>query len=200
MKSLLQLHSSLFADNSVSRQISDKLVAQLRENKEVNQVITRNLAEAAIPHLDATWITALTTAAEERTAEQQQMVDYSDKLIAEIQTADVVVIGAPMYNFGVPTVLKAWFDHIARAGVTFTYTDKGPEGLLTGKVAYVVTTRGGIHKDASTDTQVPFLKNILGFVGIQDVHIIYAEGLNMGEEQREKGFAEAKQAIEKLVA
>lgn len=200
MKNILQIHSSLFAENSASRQIGDDVVAKISENNEIKQVVSHNLAEENTPHLDANWIAALNTQASDRTAEQQQMVDFSDKLIAEVKAADILVIGAPMYNFSVPSVLKAWFDHITRAGVTFTYTSEGQKGLLSGKTAYVVTTRGGLHKDQPSDSQIPFIKTILGFVGIDDVHVIYAEGLNMGDEYRDKGFADAQQTIEQLVA
>ena len=199
MKNILQIHSSLFAENSASRELADDLVAKIRKHEGQINVTTHNLAEKGVPHLDGAWIQALATPMEERTPEQQQMVDYSDKLIAEVQAADVLVIGAPMYNFSVPSVLKAWFDHITRAGVTFQYTNEGPKGLLTGKTAYVVTTRGGLHKDKPTDSQVPFIKTILSFVGITDVHVIYAEGLNMSG-YREKGFAKAREEIARLVA
>ena len=200
MKKVLQIQSSLFTENSASRQLAEDLVAKMREHGDIFDENRRNLAEEGVPHLDAAWIQALSTPTEGRTSEQRKMVDYSDQLINEVMVADVLVIGAPMYNFSVPSVLKAWFDHITRAGVTFQHSSEGPKGLLTGKTAYVITTRGGLHKDKPTDNQVPFIKTILSFIGIHDVHVIYAEGLNMSGGHREKGFAEAKETIDRLVA
>ncbi|MFC1747687.1 FMN-dependent NADH-azoreductase [Pseudomonadota bacterium] len=165
-----------------------------------SHIVQRDLSSEGVPHLDGSWITALGTEADQRTDEQKQQASYSDQLIAEVQAADALVIAAPMYNFSVPSVLKAWFDHIARAGVTFTYTDEGPKGLLIGKTAYVITTRGGLHKDKSSDSQVPFIQNILGFIGIDDIRVIYAEGLNMGGDARDKGLAEARESIHQLAA
>ena len=119
-------------------------------------------------------------------------VALDDALIAEVQAADVIVLGVPMYNFGVPVQLKNWIDAIARNGVTFRYTANGPEGLVKGKKVYVALARGGRYRGSAADTQVPYLKTVLGFLGITDVHFIYAEGLNMGPEAAAQGFAEAE--------
>lgn len=116
-------------------------------------------------------------------------------LIAEVQAANVLVLGVPMYNFGISSQLKNWIDAVARNGVTFRYTEKGPEGLLTGKRAFVGLARGGCYRGTDTDSQVPYLKTVLGFLGITDVHFVYAEGLNMGEEAVRKGFAQAEADI-----
>ena len=123
-----------------------------------------------------------------------------DALIAQVQAADAIVLGVPMYNFGIPVQLKSWLDAIARAGVTFRYTENGPEGLLKGKKAYIAFARGGKYRGTEADTQVPYLKTILGFLGITDVHFIYAEGLNMGEEATKQGFAEAEADIAAALA
>ncbi len=120
------------------------------------------------------------------------------KLIAEVKAADTLVIAAPMYNFTIPTQLKNWFDLIARAGVTFKYTEAGVQGLIEGKKAVVITTRGGIHKDSATDNVTPYLKTILGFVGITEVEFVYAEALNMGEEPAAKGIESAKSQLEAI--
>ncbi len=200
MTTVLQIHSSLFGEDGASRRISDDLVTRIGENLSINQIIKHDLAQEQTPHLDAEWIAALNTPVEQRSPEQQRRVDFSDRLISEVKQADILVIGAPMYNFSVPSVLKAWFDHITRAGVTFTYAEGQQRGLLTGKTAYVVSTRGGLHKDKPTDAQIPFIKTILNFIGIDDIHVIYAEGLNMGGEHRDQGFANAQKAIEDLVA
>ena len=132
-------------------------------------------------------------APEDRTPEQQAAVAYSDELIEEIKHAQTIVLGVPMYNFSVPSTLRAYFDHIARAGVTFRYTSAGPEGLLQGKRAYVFVTRGGLYADG-TDTQTPYLRQFLGFVGIEP-QFVYAEGLAMGEEARQQSLAAARHAI-----
>ena len=126
------------------------------------------------------------------------MVDYSDALIEELRSADTIVFAVPMYNFSVPSTLRAYFDHIARAGVTFRYTATGPEGLIKGKKAYVFITRGGIMS-ADADTQTPYLKQFLGFIGITDVEFFHAEGLAYGDEVREKSLGSARQAIANLL-
>ncbi len=200
MKNILRIDSSLFAEASVSQQLADELIATLKQQYGEISLVTRDLGETHIPHIDGNWISALSTDETQRTPEQKQIAAFANELVSEIQQADIVVIGAPMYNFSVPSVLKAWFDHITQAGVTFSYTSKGPEGLLTGKTAYVITTRGGLHKDKPSDTQVPYIKNILQFIGINDTHIIYAEGLNMGGDHRQHGIAQARQTIQIVAA
>lgn len=198
MKSLLHIDSSVFSENSVSRQLALELIEKLQGDVPSINVTHRSLVDDEIPHINGQWMEALATDEEKRSEKQQAMVAYSDRLIEEVQQADVLVLGAPMYNFTVPSTLKAWFDHIARAGVTFSYTSSGPQGLLKNKTAYVIATRGGIHKDAASDNVVPLVKTFLGFIGIEDVHFIYAEGLTMS--QRDQGLAEARQAIEKVAA
>lgn len=123
-----------------------------------------------------------------------------DALIAEIQAHDTLVLGVPMYNFGVPVQLKSWIDAIARSDVTFRYTANGPEGLLTGKTVYVALARGGLYRDTAHDSQVPYLTSVLGFLGMTDVHFIYAEGLAMGPEAAEKAFAQAEADLNAALA
>ncbi len=200
MKNILRIDSSLFQENGVSSQLADELISELGKRASDFNVVTRSLSHDRVPHIDADWINAHSTAEDQRDEGQRNKVAYSRELINEVQNADALVIGAPMYNFSVPSVLKAWFDHITQAGVTFTYTSEGPHGLLTGKTAYVITTRGGQHKDKPTDTQIPFIKTILNFIGINDVHVIYAEGLNMGDGARDQGLADARQSINQLLA
>ncbi len=187
---VLYVESSIFGAQGVSSQLAADLLQQLRSQSPDVVVTERQLRSDTIPHFDASTIGAIT----------EGKATLADELIAEVQAADTLIIGAPMYNFGVPTQLKAWFDHIARAGVTFRYTANGAEGLLKNKRAYVITSRGGIHKDSVSDAEVPFLRNILGFVGITDVTFIYAEGLNMGDEYRENGISAAKEQIAVLAA
>lgn len=198
MAKLLQINSSLFGDNGNSSALANEFVQRWKATNPAGEVTIRDFAKEPVPHLDATRVQALFSPAEGRTAEQQAVLDYSDKIIAEIQEADVIVIGVPLYNFGVPSTLKAYFDHIARAGVTFKYTETGPVGLLNDKPVYIIAARGGVYKGQPSDTQSQFLKSFLEFVGLKDVHFIYAEGLNMG--QKDQAFAAAKIEIEQELA
>jgi FMN-dependent NADH-azoreductase len=159
----------------------------------------RDLARQPHPVLDESALSALFTPAEARTPAQAARVALDDALIAEIQAADVVVLGVPMYNFGVTAQLKNWIDAIARARVTFQYTEKGPVGLLTGKTVYAVLARGGVHRDTERDSQVPYLKSVLGFLGMTDVHFVYAEGLAMGPAAEAQALASARAEIDQLL-
>lgn len=140
------------------------------------------------------------TPAESRSAEQQALVAVSDGLVAELAAADVLVLAVPMYNFGIPSTLKAYFDRVARAGVTFKYTETGPVGLLSGKKAYVLAARGGMYQGTAKDSQTAYLKDFLSFIGIDDVTFVYAEGLNMGDANRAAALAAAEQQIALLTA
>ena len=142
---------------------------------------------------------AFLAAPESRTAEQQAITSYSDALIDELRRADVIVIGLPMYNFGVPSSLKAYIDHIARAGITFRYTAQGPVGLLTGKKVYVFATRGGAYAGTPLDTQTTYVRDFLRFIGIDEVEFVYAEGLSMGDAPKDKALAAANTAIARIV-
>jgi FMN-dependent NADH-azoreductase len=160
----------------------------------------RDLAKAPVPHLDANRFGAFVAKPDERTTEQIAVVGYSDTLVAELKGADVIVLAVPLYNFGIPSTLKAYFDHIARAGVTFRYTDKGPVGLLTGKRAIVFATRGGHYAGTALDSQTPYLRAFLGFVGITDVEFVYAEGLAISEAGREAALSGARSRIDELLS
>jgi FMN-dependent NADH-azoreductase len=131
---------------------------------------------------------------------QLQAVALSEELIGELQVADIIVLGLPMYNFGIPSTLKAWIDHVARAGITFQYTENGPEGLLKGKKAYVIAARGGLYEGSAADTQTPYIKTILGFMGITDVTMVAAEGLNMGDDAKAASLAKAQGELDQLVS
>jgi FMN-dependent NADH-azoreductase len=150
--------------------------------------------------LDEPALGALFTPAEQRTPEQAARVALDDALIAQLQAADAIVLGVPMYNFGVPVQLKTWIDAIARAGVTFRYTANGPQGLVTGKKVYVALARGGLYRDTPADSQTPYLKNVLAFLGMTDVEFIFAEGLAMGAESASRAFADAAAQIDELFA
>ncbi len=196
---ILHIESSIFAEQGVSSQLTRTLVEKLKHSSTGSVVKTRNFAEEPVPHFDADVLQALMTDASERSDAQQSKVDYADQQISDIQWADTLVIGMPMYNFSVPSMLKAWFDYVARAGVTFRYTDQGPVGLLQGKKAFVVATRGGIYKDTQADSQTPFVETFLKFIGIDDIEFIYAEGLNMGDSSKQQAIEQAENQIQ-LVA
>jgi len=163
-------------------------------------VTLRDLAIDPVPHLDGTRVGAFFTPAEQRDAAQQQVIAFSDQLIDEIRAADMVVISAPMYNFGISSNLKAYFDHLARAGVTFKYTENGPVGLLTGKKILVFSTRGGLYDGTTRDTQIPYLREFLSFLGLSDITFVTAEGLAMGEPQKQAALEKARAHVQKLAA
>ncbi|HCG6410454.1 TPA: FMN-dependent NADH-azoreductase [Vibrio parahaemolyticus] len=190
MSRVLALKSSILGDYSQS----NKLVEDFIKNVDQDKLTVRDLAANPLPVLDFAVATAL-RATEDLSQEQQAVVDLSDTLIEEVKAADTLVIAAPMYNFTIPTQLKNWIDLIARAGVTFKYTENGVQGLIEGKKAIVVTTRGGIHKDSPTDNVTPYLRTVLGFVGITDVEFVYAEALNMGEDAASKGISESQSQL-----
>jgi len=200
MSTLLQLNTSMFSAGGQSSRLTEQFVAGWRSRNPGAQLILRDLAREPVPHLDAERFQAFLAKTEERTPRQQALVRYSDELIEELKRADTIVIGLPMYNFGVPSTLKAYFDHIARAGATFRYSEKGPEGLLIGKKAYVFATRGGKYAGTPDDMETGFVRQFLGFVGIEDVEFVYAEGLAISEASKQAGLALAQDAIEQLVA
>lgn len=171
---ILRVDSSARSDGSITRQLTDQLIAR-PDTGARTIVTTRDLARTPPPLLDAAWVGANFTEAAARSAAQRTALALSDELIAELQAADVVVLGVPVYNFGVPAALKAWIDLVARARVTFRYTEHGPEGLLTGKRAYLVFASGGVIAGSATDFASGYLRHMLGFLGIEDVEIIAAD-------------------------
>jgi FMN-dependent NADH-azoreductase len=197
---ILQINASARREGANSTKIANSVAERLKAANPAATFTLRDLAVTPHPVLDEAALGALFTPADQRTAEQNARVALDDALIAEIQAHDTIVLGVPMYNFGVPVQLKAWIDAIARAGTTFRYTATGPEGLLKGKTVYVALARGGLYRDTPNDSQVPYLKAVLGFLGLTDVRFIYAEGLAMGPEAAAKGFAQAEQDIEAALA
>jgi FMN-dependent NADH-azoreductase len=195
---ILQINTSLFSGDGQSTRLAEELVASLREQHPGAGVVVRDLAKDPVPHLDAARFAAFS--AKERTLEQQAVLAYSDGLVEELRRADIVVLGLPMYNFGLPSQLKAYFDHIARAGVTFKYTDKGAVGLLTGKKAYVLAARGGLYAGTPADTQTPYVRDFLAFLGMADIEFIYAEGLAISAESRGRALAAAQAGVRRLAA
>lgn len=198
MSKVLVLKSSILAGYSQSNQLADFYAEEARAKG--NEVTVRDLAAEPIPVLDGELVGALRPSDAPLTPRQQEALALSDVLIAELQAHDTVVIAAPMYNFNIPTQLKNYFDLIARAGVTFRYTEAGPEGLVKGKRAVILSSRGGIHKDTPTDLLTPYVKLFLGFIGITDVNFVFAEGIAYGPEVATQAANDAKDAIKQMVA
>lgn len=201
MTTLLQIKASISHDQGLSSQLANNFVAAYRKSHPHAKVLVREVASAEpVPHLNGERFGAFIAKPEARTDAQHAVVAYSDALIDELKRADIVVIGLPMYNFGVPSQLKAYFDHIARAGVTFKYTATGPVGLLTGKKVYVFAARGGLYAGSPLDTQTGYVRDFLAFLGMRDVQFVYAEGLAVSPESREAGLAKAAAEIASLAA
>ena len=197
---ILQINASARREGANSTRVAERIVARLQAANPGAALTVRDLAVTPHPVLDEAALGALFTPADKRTAEQAARVALDDALIAEIQAHDTVVLGVPMYNFGVPVQLKNWIDAIARVGVTFRYTENGPEGLLKGKQVYLALARGGRYRDTPADSQVPYLKTVLGFLGLTELHFIYAEGLAMGPESSAQGFAQAEADVTAALA
>ena len=192
MSNVLIIESSARQQGSFSRQLTRQFISQWQAARPADQVTVRDLALNPVPHLDANLLGGWMKPEAQRSADEQASLKRSDELTDEVLGADVLVLAAPMYNFAIPSTLKAWLDHVLRAGVTFKYTETGPQGLLTGKKAYVLTARGGLYAGSTSDHQEPYLRQVLAFIGIHDVTFIHAEGLNLGAEFSEKGLAQAK--------
>ncbi len=196
MQRLLRIQSSLFNGQGQSSGLVDSFVKKWQTENPGSTVVTRDLAENPVPHLNQARFQAFLTPPADQTAEQRDVVNYSDTLIQELKDADVIVFGIPMYNFNVPSGLQAWFDHIARAGITFRYTANGPEGLIKGKKVYVIFSRGGIYGEEHSQSR--FVRQILSFIGLDDVEFIYAEGLAMGDTSKADSLAAAELQIAQL--
>ncbi|PKG78984.1 FMN-dependent NADH-azoreductase [Shewanella sp. Actino-trap-3] len=195
MAKVLILKSSILGSYSQSSALVDYLHQQW--SRKGAQITVRDLGSQPVPMLDGELATGL-RGGEDLSERQLSALALSNELVAEIKQHDSIIIAAPMYNFTIPTTLKNWIDFIARVGVTFSYTATGPVGLIEGKRAIIVTTRGGVHKDGATDHVVPYLTTLLGFIGINHVETIYAEALNMGPDAAEAGISQAKLAIDEL--
>lgn len=199
---ILHLDSGLFPGQSVSRALAAKLVQRLQVIHPDSAVVYRDLAERAPAHLDAAILLAAGKPEAERSDFEQEQLRLSQVLLDELLAADVIVIGAPMYNLTIPSQLKAWFDRVLQAGKTFRYTANGSEGLLQGKRAFIVSSRGGIYSSgpaAAADHQESYLRTVLAFIGITDVQVIRAEGVNMGDTPRAQALAQAETSIAGVV-
>ncbi|CDF85398.1 FMN-dependent NADH-azoreductase [Pseudomonas sp. QL9] len=195
MSRVLVIESSARQQGSVSRQLTAEFIANWRAAHPADEIKVRDLAVEQVPHLDADLLGGWMKPAAEQSETERAALQRSNLLTDELLAADVLVLAAPMYNFAIPSTLKSWLDHVLRAGVTFKYTETGPQGLLTGKRAYVLTTRGGVYAGGPLDHQEPYLRQAMAFIGIHDVTFVHAEGLNMGGEFADKGLAKAREQL-----
>jgi len=196
MTTILHIESSSHYEGSTTREIGEFLINQLQESHHESRIIERDLVKQPVPHITPQMVAALGQ------PDSQELV-LSNQLIDELFSADIVVIEAPMYNFSIPSVLKAWIDHVTRAGRTFTYAGGAPKGLVTGKKAILILGRGGVYSEGPAkvmDYQEPYLRTILDFIGITDVQTIYIEGLGMGPEKVAEALHLARQTIATIIA
>ncbi|WP_340680053.1 NAD(P)H-dependent oxidoreductase [Paraglaciecola sp.] len=200
MKNILVVNSSLSSENGNSNKLTSKLVTRLTSEHNGLNVVERNLNEMNIPHLTMEEMVAWRTDKTARTSAQAAQASLSDTLIAELQQADAVIIGMPMYNFGVPSTFKAWIDRVARAGITFKYTETGPQGLLSNKKVYLLAARGGKYAGTPKDSQSQYLKDVLGFIGLSDIEFVYVEGLAMGDDAAQSAWSFAEKELDRLSA
>lgn len=196
---ILLVTSSILGEHGQSNALASHLRERVGTRDDL-AVTHRDLATEALPHLEFEELSSWQVPPAERSPRQRELAQHSDTLIEELQSHDVLVLAVPMYNFGIPSQLKSWFDRVMRAGTTFRYTEQGPEGLVKGKRAVILAARGGQYAGTELDSQTPHLKAMLGMIGIGDVSVVFAEGLAMGEGRREAALKEARQAIDGLVA
>ena len=201
MSNILVLNSSVLGHASVSRVLVEEAVSRLTDVDPGATIVHRDLGAEPIPHLTAATVAGVR--GEPVTDAQLTARTLSNDLIAELRDADTIVIGAPMYNFSISTGLRAWFDHVLRAGETFSYSEAGPQGLLKGKRVIVIESRGGLYSEGpakAIDFQEPYLRQLLGFMGLTDVAFIHAEKIGFGSDAREAAFSAAKGKINAVVA
>ncbi|MCT8341800.1 FMN-dependent NADH-azoreductase [Photorhabdus kleinii] len=200
MSKVLVLKSSIMAQHSHTNQMADFFIEKWQTNHADDRIKIRDLAAQPIPVLDNELVHALRPSGNEMTVRQKEALALSDELIAELQDNDIIVITAPMYNFHIPTQLKNYFDLIARAGVTFRYTENGPEGLLKGKRVIILTSRGGIHKDGSSDLLVPYLRLFLSFIGLTDIEFVFTEGVALGPDAANQAQQTAREVLQAIAS
>jgi len=197
---ILHIDSSALGDNSISRQLTAEITRQLKEANPAAKVTYRDVAASAPAHLSGEILAANFIDASAWNETQREQKALSDVILNEFLAADTVVVGAPMYNFSVPSQLKSWIDRIVLAGKTFKYTETGPQGLVHGKTVIIASTRGGKHGDSPSDHQESYLRTVFGFIGVTDVRFVRAEGVNMGPEVKDAAMAAARGQIAGLAA
>ncbi|MGU7778624.1 FMN-dependent NADH-azoreductase [Burkholderia sp. PU8-34] len=203
MTTILHINSSIRSAGSVSRQLSSEFVSKWKTTNPNDVVIERDLANDPVPHLTEEMMAAFFTPADQHSPEQSRTIELADGLVEELFRADVIVLGAPMYNFSISSALKAWIDHVTRAGLTFSYSDTGPVGLVTGKKVYLFTASGGVYSEGPAQAmnfQETYLRAVLGFIGLTDITVVRAEGLAMGEPSVDAALKHGREAIVELVA
>lgn len=199
MANILVVESSARREGSVSRRLAEEFIQRWLAANPADQIVVRDVAAQPLPHLDMHLLGGWMKPAAEQSAEEQAADARSRALIAELQAADVLVLSTPMYNFGIPSTLKAWLDHVLRAGMTFRYSENGPVGLLEGKRGVVISARGGVYAGTAIDFVEPYLQQALKFIGITEVECVHAEGMNLGESAAASGVAQARSSLEAIV-
>ena len=201
---LLHIDSGILGTASVSRQLTSAVVAHYRATQPGVEVVSRDLIAAPLSHLNGEQIFAAGADASQRSPQMQATLEESQKVLEEFLNADVIVVGAPMYNFGIPSQLKAWIDRIAVRGKTFAYTEQGPKGLAGGKTVIIASARGGFYgagsPAAGMDHQESYLRTVFGFLGVTDVRFVRAEGLNVSPENKQKALEAAERDLVQLIA
>lgn len=200
MSNVLVVKTSILGPYSQSSKLIDEFVSGFTAKHPAASVVVRDIGAEPLPFLDGELVGGLRGGDAELTTRQQDAANLSDTLIAELKAADYVVVAVPMYNFGIPVQLKSWFDLVCRAGVTFSYSETGPKGHITGKKVLVVTTTGGAHRNTATDLALAHAQAVLNFIGMTDTTVAYAESLNMGPDAQEKGLASARETIKAFLA
>lgn len=203
MTTILHINSSIRSAGSVSRRLSSEFLSRWKAAHPGDVVIERDLANDPVPHLTEQMMGAFFTPVDQHSAEQARTIALADALVDELRRADVIVLGAPMYNFSISSALKAWIDHVTRAGVTFSYSETGPVGLVTGKKVYLFTASGGVYSEGPAQAmnfQETYLRAVLGFIGLTDITVVRAEGLAMGEPAVDAALTQGQRAIAELVA
>ena len=196
---ILAIQSGIFGDNSNSTKLVAQIATQMKQLHPDAELTHRDLTAQPLPYFDAEMAMALSTPAAEQTEAQVALANLSSQLVDEVKNADILIIGVPMYNFGIPAQLKSWIDLICRAGLTFNYTATGPVGLLADRPVYIAAARGGMHEGKPSDSQTPFIKTVLGFLGLHDVRIVYAEGLAMGDDAKTESLQRFTKNLTALV-
>lgn len=197
---VLHIDSSPNLLMSYSRQLSKAFVDKWQQARPEDEIIIRDIGKDMPPHIDGLALGSFFLPPDQHNDEMKQRAALSDELVEEFLAADIIVLGVPMYNFSIPSNLKAYIDQITRVGKTFRYTENGAEGLVKGKNVYIMAAAGGLYEGSGIDFQIPYLAAILAFLGIENVVVVRAEGLNIDEEYKQKSMADALQKIEKLFA
>ena len=202
MSNILYVTSSPRRGDSYSNRVAARVLDELKQANPGATVVVRDVARNPLPHVDEDFVAALRSPEGPRGARQQAIIAKSDALVGELLAADIIVIAAPMYNFGIPSTLKAWIDYVARAGRTFRYSEKGPEGLVKGKKVILIQSRGGIYSSGpaqAMDYQGTYLRSVLGFLGVTDIESIDVEGVAYGLEAAEKAVAQGIARAQTLI-